>query len=622
MAPELYDESYDQTVDIYAFGMCMLEIFTKEVPYRECSNPAQIYKKVTSGVEPESLNRIRSLEARDFIRQCLGGPDGNDGFIRPSATELLNHLFLAQKDDDDSQVLVDPPMMEVVIPEGPALSAITAPEAITDSESSIPPTEAELDDEKLSQVNRPTFFERVTSDDFVGIPDSESNTNNVTVLMGRRQSIDKREALAGQTTVLNSKSLQNTAQQQSSQRLPSPQGQVTASSNGRPPTVPTSKAAKWVVSTEDLFDFEKQGIPYEGEIMQLRITLAIDDPNKQVMFAFHLVEDDPIKVAQEMVIALNLPEAAVLEISEKMSGMARFARMRQDQYKKETLAKQQQGQPAHLPSPAPNGPPMNKKQSNPSVLLEHTYVDLQRLENQSTLVNTNYQENNPMVETQVASPDHQDQSSLLAKQIAPPSNIQEPYHVNSNISATITAASNFPQPKEESTVQQTNTTSEEGYNETYAEAKTENLDLDQTIDVEIKSDAGESNSSEIKKLKIDYENKVTRANKVYQSRMENLRRSKEEKEVLHLKTVAKHEKERLEFEKRVKKAEREQQERVQKLTKEFEQLKVEVLQSKQLTEQDELIAEIANDTAKVRLRKKSLSGNIEEMTNKQSSSPT
>ena len=47
MAPELYDESYDEKIDIYAFGMCMLEICTKEVPYRECSNPAQIYKKVT-----------------------------------------------------------------------------------------------------------------------------------------------------------------------------------------------------------------------------------------------------------------------------------------------------------------------------------------------------------------------------------------------------------------------------------------------------------------------------------------------------------------------------------------------------------------------------------------------
>ena len=46
MAPELYDENYDEKVDIYAFGMCVLEMVTKEVPYSECINPAQIYKKV------------------------------------------------------------------------------------------------------------------------------------------------------------------------------------------------------------------------------------------------------------------------------------------------------------------------------------------------------------------------------------------------------------------------------------------------------------------------------------------------------------------------------------------------------------------------------------------------
>ena len=48
MAPELYEEDYDELVDIYSFGMCVLEMLTSEYPYSECSNPAQIYKKVTS----------------------------------------------------------------------------------------------------------------------------------------------------------------------------------------------------------------------------------------------------------------------------------------------------------------------------------------------------------------------------------------------------------------------------------------------------------------------------------------------------------------------------------------------------------------------------------------------
>jgi serine/threonine protein kinase len=48
MAPEMYEEHYDESVDVYAFGMCMLEMASSEYPYKECSNPAQIYRKVTS----------------------------------------------------------------------------------------------------------------------------------------------------------------------------------------------------------------------------------------------------------------------------------------------------------------------------------------------------------------------------------------------------------------------------------------------------------------------------------------------------------------------------------------------------------------------------------------------
>jgi len=47
MAPEMYEEHYDESVDVYAFGMCMLEMITGEYPYSECNNAAQIYRKVT-----------------------------------------------------------------------------------------------------------------------------------------------------------------------------------------------------------------------------------------------------------------------------------------------------------------------------------------------------------------------------------------------------------------------------------------------------------------------------------------------------------------------------------------------------------------------------------------------
>lgn len=47
MAPEMYDEAYDEAVDVYAFGMCMLEMATGEYPYKECQNAVQIFRKVT-----------------------------------------------------------------------------------------------------------------------------------------------------------------------------------------------------------------------------------------------------------------------------------------------------------------------------------------------------------------------------------------------------------------------------------------------------------------------------------------------------------------------------------------------------------------------------------------------
>lgn len=40
MAPELYEEHYDCKVDIYAFGMCMLEMITDSRPYLECESAA------------------------------------------------------------------------------------------------------------------------------------------------------------------------------------------------------------------------------------------------------------------------------------------------------------------------------------------------------------------------------------------------------------------------------------------------------------------------------------------------------------------------------------------------------------------------------------------------------
>ncbi|KAH7513679.1 hypothetical protein FEM48_Zijuj11G0006500 [Ziziphus jujuba var. spinosa] len=90
MAPELYDEEYNELVDIYSFGMCILEMVTCEYPYSECRNPAQIYKKVTSGIKPCSLNKVDDPQVKQFIEKCLVPAP-----MRLHAVELLKDPFLA-----------------------------------------------------------------------------------------------------------------------------------------------------------------------------------------------------------------------------------------------------------------------------------------------------------------------------------------------------------------------------------------------------------------------------------------------------------------------------------------------------------------------------------------------
>ncbi|KAK9156290.1 hypothetical protein Sjap_003770 [Stephania japonica] len=96
MAPELYEEDYTELVDVYSFGMLVLELVTVEIPYSECDNIAKIYKKVTAGVRPQALNKVKDPEVRDFIEKCLGKPRA-----RPSVSELIRDPFFDGLDDDD-----------------------------------------------------------------------------------------------------------------------------------------------------------------------------------------------------------------------------------------------------------------------------------------------------------------------------------------------------------------------------------------------------------------------------------------------------------------------------------------------------------------------------------------
>eukprot|EP00986_Skeletonema_menzelii_P002419 scaffold652_cov142-Skeletonema_menzelii.AAC.6 len=336
MAPELYDESYDEKVDIYAFGMLLLEIITRDVPYHECANPAQIYKKVTQGIPPASLRRVKSEDAKNFILFCLG--IGKDASERPSATELLEHPFLEKKPDDETTIEVESAIEDIVIHEA-------VPE--TDSEScselskggsgdvlakgskyssidgrGLPSRKSE--DESLGNTSAPTSDdaptpngkEDQTEDQFDGMQQNEANMKKVTVLMGRGTTLDEDDSPIKDA---------------------SPESQ-------------SNTSLQYKVSAVPRLDFVEGKEPYPSDAIDLALTLP-DESRTTIEFEFDLVNDDPVQVAREMVTELEeVPDCAVLDISGAISGVAREARMKQNQWKKlqqQQSALAQQGMMMH-----------------------------------------------------------------------------------------------------------------------------------------------------------------------------------------------------------------------------------------------------------------------------------
>ena len=90
---EMYEEHYDEAVDVYSYGLCMLEMATSEYPYSECGGPKQIYKKLLNGVKPKGLEKVESREVREIIEQCLELSKEN----RPSIKEILAKEFFSEE---------------------------------------------------------------------------------------------------------------------------------------------------------------------------------------------------------------------------------------------------------------------------------------------------------------------------------------------------------------------------------------------------------------------------------------------------------------------------------------------------------------------------------------------
>ncbi|KAF8726243.1 hypothetical protein HU200_019699 [Digitaria exilis] len=107
MAPELYTGNYNELVDVYAFGMCMLELVTCEYPYSECQGMGHIFKNVSQGKKPAALYKVGDTEVRSFIDNCLA-----PAAERLSASELLRSSFL-MKDDPLSAPPISVSLFEI-----------------------------------------------------------------------------------------------------------------------------------------------------------------------------------------------------------------------------------------------------------------------------------------------------------------------------------------------------------------------------------------------------------------------------------------------------------------------------------------------------------------------------
>uniref|UniRef100_A0A1J3DCW0 non-specific serine/threonine protein kinase n=1 Tax=Noccaea caerulescens TaxID=107243 RepID=A0A1J3DCW0_NOCCA len=180
MAPELYDENYNELADIYSFGMCMLEMVTLDYPYCECTNSAQIFKKVLSGIKPASLCKVKDPQVKQFIDKCL-----LPASERLSAKELLMDSFLQVNG------LTPLPLPDIVMPkegafgerclmsEGPATARNRPLSTDLDEEDNLPIVSSSSNDSGSKCVE----VRRAKRGNFFVLKGEENDENSVSIIL-------------------------------------------------------------------------------------------------------------------------------------------------------------------------------------------------------------------------------------------------------------------------------------------------------------------------------------------------------------------------------------------------------------------------------------------------------
>eukprot|EP01094_Clydonella_sp_ATCC50884_P004841 TRINITY_DN1383_c2_g1_i1.p1 TRINITY_DN1383_c2_g1~~TRINITY_DN1383_c2_g1_i1.p1 ORF type:complete len:553 (+),score=199.62 TRINITY_DN1383_c2_g1_i1:620-2278(+) len=143
MPVELYHQTpADVKADVHAFGMAALEMFTKAMPYSECSSSLEIFAKQLQGVPPQAYTRLVKENSGDeevllqlkLLSKCLCAYEG-----RLSTGELFLHkYFLSVYKDSDWD------------PQAYGLSPATS-ERIAHKMQSLPEEERKLSEDEVRQ---------------------------------------------------------------------------------------------------------------------------------------------------------------------------------------------------------------------------------------------------------------------------------------------------------------------------------------------------------------------------------------------------------------------------------------------------------------------------------------
>ncbi|KAM0687508.1 hypothetical protein COBT_001249, partial [Conglomerata obtusa] len=92
LAREVYvGNGYGKAIDVYAFGMVLLEMATAVYPYSECKSSGDVFKKVVSGIPPNDIYKVQNACLRKLIVKCIA-PENE----RINIEDIENDHFFTQ----------------------------------------------------------------------------------------------------------------------------------------------------------------------------------------------------------------------------------------------------------------------------------------------------------------------------------------------------------------------------------------------------------------------------------------------------------------------------------------------------------------------------------------------